>query len=141
MNEPAATAAPAMPTSHEWKRALLGWLAMAGAMTANGNMREKLLRPFMGERTANALSATSGIVIIQLISRQTLHRTTMTRRERLLLASLWLSMTVGFETAVGRWVDKKSWEEIVAHYLRRGELWPLVLASLGVAPFVWGRPQ
>jgi len=65
-------------------------------------------------------------------------------------ASVWLLMavasvalivaTVVFETALGRFVDHKSWGELLAHYnLMRGELWPLVLVWLALTPFVWVR--
>ena len=62
------------------------------------------------------------------------------RSQRIGIASLWLCLTVGFEFTFGHYVDRKSWTELLANYnLLDGHLWPLVLASLVCAPFIWGR--
>jgi hypothetical protein len=46
-------------------------------------------------------------------------------------------MTVCFEFALGRFVGKLSWKEMLADYdLRRGRTWPVVLAWLAVGPSV-----
>jgi hypothetical protein len=62
------------------------------------------------------------------------------RSQRIAIASLWLCLTVGFEFTFGHYVDRKSWTELLANYnLFDGHLWPLVLASLVCAPFLWCR--
>ena len=41
---------------------------------------------------------------------------------------------------VGRYVDRKSWSELVVNYaIWRGRLWLIVLATLALTPFLWGR--
>jgi hypothetical protein len=58
----------------------------------------------------------------------------------LALSAALVVATVLFETALGRFVDHKSWSDVLGHYnLLRGELWPLVLSWLAVTPFVWAR--
>jgi hypothetical protein len=42
----------------------------------------------------------------------------------------------------GRWIDHKTWSELLANYnVARGKLWPFVLASIVASPFIWGRAR
>jgi hypothetical protein len=42
--------------------------------------------------------------------------------------------------SIGRLVDKKSWSELLENYnVLEGRLWPVVLATLVAAPFLWSR--
>lgn len=57
-----------------------------------------------------------------------------------LLASIWLVLTLAFEFSVGHYVDGKRWRALVENYaIWDGKLWPIVLLSLIVAPFLWTR--
>jgi hypothetical protein len=76
-------------------------------------------------------------MIVNGIVRETLMRPRMSAL--ILIASIWLFLTLAFEFTFGHWVDHKSWAELCANYnIARGHLWPFVLASLVCAPFVWG---
>jgi hypothetical protein len=56
------------------------------------------------------------------------------------VSATWFVLTVAFELVFGHYVDHKSWTELADNYaIWRGNLWPLVLASLVRAPFIWGR--
>ena len=47
----------------------------------------------------------------------------------------WLALTVAFEFGFGRYVAHTSWRELLADYdLRKGRLWPLVLAWIMLGP-------
>jgi hypothetical protein len=49
-------------------------------------------------------------------------------------------LTVAFEFLIGRYVDHKSWADLVGNYaIWRGRLWPIVLLVLALTPFLWGR--
>ena len=135
------TRALRLNTPAMWRRALLAWLIMAVAMSLNGMFRVKLLAPRWGEAWAGAASAASGIALIQLIARQTMRPgTAPTVAQRVGIASLWLCLTVGFEFTFGHYVGRKPWAELLANYnLPQGRLWPIVLASLVCAPFLWWR--
>jgi hypothetical protein len=124
-----------------WRRGLVAWVAMAMAMTANGIVRETVIKRFVRRGAADAISAASGIALMQLIARQTLRGTsTPSRNDVKLLAATWLCMTVTFEFVVGRTVDRKSWAELIDNYnVFEGKLWPVVLASLFAAPFFWSK--
>jgi hypothetical protein len=82
-----------------------------------------------------------GIAIILLVTMPFLRRA----RERspgelARVSAIWLVLTVAFELLFGHYVDRKSWAELAENYaIWRGNLWPLVLASLILAPFIWGR--
>jgi hypothetical protein len=122
-----------------WRRALVAWAVMAMAMTLNGIFRVTVLVPRWGETVAGLISAGLGILLIQAIVWRALHAERPSSIQRLGMAALWLMLTVGFECTFGRWVGK-SWSELWANYnLAQGKLWPIVLASLVAAPFLWGR--
>jgi hypothetical protein len=118
---------------------LFAWVVMAVAMTINGTVRVKVFAPLWGDVWAGAASAASGIALIQLIARQAM-RFPALPRQRIQIAALWLLLTLTFEFTFGHYVGRKSWSELLANYdLAQGRLWPIVLASLVAAPFVWGK--
>jgi hypothetical protein len=116
-------------------------MVMAVVMSLNGIFRVKVLAPRWGEVWAGVGSAASGIALIQLVARQAMQSgAAPSRAQRVGIASLWLCLTVGFEFIFGHYVDRKPWTELLANYkLLDGHLWPLVLASLVCAPFLWWR--
>ena len=112
------------------------------AMSANGIFRELVLKRVFSSTTADILSDAMGVVFIALLTRFGFRPLTSTNSTTsLLLVSMTLVLlTIVFETALGRLVDHKSWNEIAAHYaLWRGELWLLVLGFLAITPFLWAR--
>ena len=117
------------------------WLIMAAAMSANGIMRELVLKRAMNSGDADVVSATVGVALIALITAIGFRTIDEASAGALLaLSAALVGATVLFETALGRVVDHKSWSDIAGHYnLLRGELWPLVLAWLAVTPFLWAR--
>lgn len=125
----------------EWWRVAAAWGALALLMPANGILRELVIRPRVGETTAGVLSAMIGIVLILGATRLLLPPLRRASARSLCAVSgMLLVLTVVFETALGLWVDGRSWRELLEHYaLWRGELWPIVLAVLVLTPFLWGR--
>lgn len=123
-------------------RFFVTWFSMAVAMSANGVLRELVLKRFFALRTSNVMSAIIGVMLIALITRTGFRPfNAVTSTTTLLSTSAALVIcTVVFESALGLLIDHKSWSEIAAHYnLWRGELWPLVLLFLALTPFIWGR--
>jgi hypothetical protein len=121
--------------------AFVVWAVIAASMTANGIFRELVLRPTLGATLAGVASAALGIAIILGITHHYARRFLVLPMASLVrLAITWLVLTVVFECAVGLYVDHKSWSELLENYaLWRGNLWPIVLASMALAPFIWGR--
>ena len=121
-------------------RILAIWLLLAVLMVLNGVMREIVLVPQIGGSAA-AVSAILGIAIILGATGLFFHplagapTATLVRTSVLLVA-----LTIVFEFVFGHWVDGKSWAELAGNYaIWNGRLWPVVLGSLAIAPFLWGR--
>jgi hypothetical protein len=100
-----------------------------------------VLQPRFGDPAAEWLSAALGIVIILGITRPFLRPLAgATPPELAVITVAWVVLTVVFEFVVGRFVDGKSWSELVSNYaIWRGRAWPLVLAVLAASPFIWAR--
>jgi hypothetical protein len=124
-----------------WRGAVIGWVVMAVAASANGIFRVIVLEPRLGAKMAGVISAISAVAIIQLIAFLAVGgQRVRSWRQLAAVAIAWLLLTIAFEVILGRYVDRKSWTELVADYnLLEGRLWPVVLASVFAAPFVWGR--
>jgi hypothetical protein len=117
---------------------LIAWLAGPLIGVANGALREVAYKDRVGEPTAHQLSAGSAIALFAgyfewLASRWPLPST----REALEVGAAWLALRVAFEFGLGRGVAHTSWDELLADYdLRKGGLWPLVLAWIALGPAV-----
>lgn len=122
-------------------RFLLTWGAMAIAMTANGIFRETVLVRLMSPDEAVVTSVVFGVLIILAITNAGFRPLVGSRTATLLGASVALVvLTVAFEFAVGRWVDRESWSELAGNYaFWRGSLWPFLMLLLALTPFLWGR--
>ena len=120
---------------------LKAWLIILPAMIANGIARELVIRRAVGAAGAEAISATTGIMIIVVLTRYLLRPLAGRPPATLVRASLTLVLlTVAFEFLFGHYVDRRSWGELIANYaIWRGHLWPLVLTTLAFMPFLWGR--
>jgi hypothetical protein len=123
------------------RRVLGVWLALCVAMVGNGIFREAALVPVFRRAAADVLSAALGIGIVLAITRLFLRGFAGRPDARPgQVAVIWLGVTVAFEFLFGHFVDGKSWGELAGNYaLWRGRLWPVVLAFVGLAPFVWLR--
>ena len=133
-----APAAIGWPT---WQRVLFTWCVLAVAMSANGVFREIVLRPHLRPPVPAVLSAVIGILLLLAVTRALFPPLRPLEPAGLLqVSAALLLLTVCFESAIGIVVDRKSWSALLEHYaLWRGELWPIVLASLVLTPFIWGR--
>ena len=117
------------------------WVVMAIAMSANGILRELVLKAITSPRIADIVSAGIGILLLALISRVGFRAMSAPTKPSLAFASVMLVLlTVAFETVLGVVVDHKSFAQLIEHYaLWRGELWPIVLAFLAYTPFLWAQ--
>jgi hypothetical protein len=117
------------------------WSVICVAMIANGIVREVALVSLLKRTAADIVSAAVGIAIVLGVTRVFLGRFAGrpdAHPGRVALA--WLGLTVGFEFLFGHYVDGKSWGELVANYaIWQGRLWPVVLLTAVVAPFLWTR--
>lgn len=118
------------------------WIAAWGGGVAigiaNGMAREVTFGRRLGERTANQLSALSGMGAFAVFFWKLQRRWPIAKNsEALGIGAAWLALTVAFEFGFGRLVAKKSWRSLLDEYdLREGRAWPLVLAWIATGPAV-----
>ena len=116
-------------------RVLLSWLVLAALGFSNGALRQLGYARLLPARAANQISA---VTLIALIAVAVL---LITRAWRLSspgqawrVGAAWLALTVLFETGMGV-VAGEPWARILGAYaIWEGQLWPLVLAFVLVAP-------
>ena len=123
------------------RRVVAVWTVLAVVMSANGVFRETVLKDAMTAGEANLASAVIGVLLILAITRIFLGPLTDAPTSTLVrISAALVVMTVIFELAIGRLVDRKTWGELIENYaLWRGHLWPIVLAVLAATPFLWAR--
>jgi ABC-type multidrug transport system permease subunit len=117
------------------------WMLLALLMSANGAFRELVLRRAIGTTQADLVSAAIGALII-LGATWYLFRPLANRpmAELARVSAILVALTVAFEFLAGRYVDGKSWEELIADYaIWRGRLLPALLLIVALTPFLWGR--
>jgi hypothetical protein len=120
---------------------MLAWLGGPLIGIANGTLRELAYKHRVGEQTAHQISTGSAIALFagyfELLARR---RPLSSTREALEVGVAWLALTVAFEFGFGHYVAHTSWRELLADYdLRKGRLWPLVLAWIALAAVVRAR--
>jgi hypothetical protein len=122
-------------------RAVGAWLVLFVVMFANGAVRVTVLQPALGEDRARQAASLIGVVLVLLISRLFVKRSPDASSGELLAVGVgWSAATVAFELLFGRFASGLDWSALLADYdLREGRLWPLVLASVCLGPWLWSR--
>jgi hypothetical protein len=122
------------------KRWIAAWGGAVAIAIVNGAAREGVYVRRLGDERANRVSVLTGIGAFSLYFAALQRRWPLpTRRDALSVGAVWTAMTVVFEFGFGR-LRGESWEEMLGAYdLRRGELWPLVLAWIALGPEVTRR--
>ena len=116
---------------------LLAWLGGPLIGIANGTLREVGYRDRVGELTAHQISTGTALGLFAGYFELLARRRPLSSREALEVGVAWLAMTIAFEFGFGHYVAHTSWRELFADYdLRKGRLWPLVLAWIAIGPAV-----
>jgi hypothetical protein len=120
-----------------WPKALLLWFGILVLAFANGTLRAQVLIPAFGS-TAGLIS--SGLVLCACIFGVALVAAhwygQLTSNQWLLIGAFWLVLTLLFEFSVGRFIEHKSWSELLEAYtFKGGNIWPLVLVAAFIAPW------
>jgi len=120
---------------------LLAWIPMLGLAIANGALRELTFAKRMPELRAHQLSTALGAAIIGLFIWFVIRiRPPVSSRQAILIGLVWLSLTVVFEFAMGRFLMHRPWRQLVQDYnLAAGRVWPLFLLWLALAPYLFYR--
>jgi hypothetical protein len=117
------------------------WLLLAVLMSANGIVRELVLRPRVGAAQADVLSAVIGTAVILTVTAYAFRPLAGAGLAELArISTILVALTVAFEFLFGHYVDGRSWRELAGNYaIWRGRLWPAVLVIVALTPFIWGR--
>lgn len=121
-------------------RSLLMWIVMLVAMMGNGFVRVLVLEPRLGEQRARQAASVLAVCIVLALAAFFVRGLRRPRPLELLGVGLfWLALTLAFEFGVGHYVSGASWEALLADYdLSRGRLWPLVLLTVLLGPWLSG---
>ncbi len=121
-----------------WLKATVIWFGILILAILNGVLREKLLVP--------ALSSFAGLMLSGVILSICIFFVAfivapwfgaLQRRHWLWLGLFWLILTVGFEFSFGLFVQHQTWGELFdAYTYKDGNLWPLVLFTTFVSPWL-----
>jgi len=121
-------------------RAVAVWIVILVLAIANGVLREALLIPWLGRSAglvASGLLLSALILLVAWLALPWLRA----RTDRALWAVgvVWLGLTLVFEFSFGL-LGGRSLDEILAAYtFTDGNLWPVVLLTTVVAPWIAGR--
>lgn len=123
------------------KRVVLWWMAILVLAILNGIVREKFLIPSMGSFAgliASGLILSALIFLVSLIAVPGFAR--LNKPHYWAVGLSWLAMTLVFEFGFGLFIQHKALPELLEAYIfKGGNIWPLVLASTLVSPWLAAR--
>jgi len=119
------------------------WLLILAGAVLNGGLREAWLVPSLGKTTALVLSGVLLSIVIAAVSLLLVPRMgRLATPQCLYVGLLWLCLTLTFEFGFGRLVQHESWQRLLEAYtFKDGNLWPLVLVVLFLAPLLAVRAR
>ena len=121
-------------------KAVVAWLLLFVVMFANGSVRVVVLQPRLGEDRARQAASLVGVALVLVVSRLFVRFAPAATSPQLWrVGAGWLAATLAFELLFGRFVSGLRWNELLADYdVARGRLWPLVLGSVFLGPWLCG---
>lgn len=121
-------------------KALVIWASILVLAVANGALRESVLISGVGTPAALVLSGLLLSTLIIGVAYFSLPWLQISRPVQLWAVGLvWLALTLVFEFSFGLW-QGKSWPELLEAYtFKDGNIWPIVLATTALAPYIAAR--
>lgn len=118
-------------------KSLLAWLVILCLAIANGALREVVLIPSIGKSLGFILSGALLSVFVAFVAYAFVRvQPGITVLQGFRIGILWLSLTLAFEFSFGRYVQHKSWAELLdAYTFKDGNVWPVVLLITLLAPY------
>ena len=122
-------------------RYLLAWLTLMGVLMVNGVLRDMTYGKFHHGLLANGLYCLSSIILLGVVMYLYVrHWKLNSEPQALYLGSFWMMLTMVFKFLYSHYVGGHSWEELLANYdIAHGQLWPLVLLWMLIAPYLFYR--
>jgi len=128
-------------TSHVLARGFVVWLLIIVAETIHGIARTLLLEPLIGDFRARQVSIFTGaamIVVITFVFVRWIKGSGAL--DFILIGTMWVILTVGFEILLGRLMLDISWERIASDYnLFQGGLMLLGLVVMLLVPITMAK--
>ena len=126
-----------------WLKAATLWAAILVLAVLNGTLREKLLIPTSGSFVGFIASGVSLSICIFLVAFVAAPwYGPLTSSQWLLVGLFWLLLTLAFELSFGRLLQHKSWAEILEAYtFQGGNIWPLVLVTTLISPWLAAKAR
>jgi hypothetical protein len=121
-------------------RALAVWFGLLTLAFVNGAVREALIIPRTGELVGHAVSTILLCILILVLTWVTIGwMQPLSASGALRIGGLWVALVIAFEFLAGHYLFGDSWSELRANYnVARGRIWPLVLVTTLIAPYVIG---
>jgi hypothetical protein len=122
---------------------ILLWLPMVPIAVANGAARQLWYGKHMAELTAHQVSTCTGILLLGVYMWRVFAAWPLASAGQAAAVGLaWVALTVAFEFLFGHYLAKQPWTVLLANYnVFRGHLWPLVLAWVGFAPYLFFKAR
>lgn len=122
-------------------KSLIAWLAILCLAVANGAIREAVLVPALGKPAGLVLSGVLLCILLIVACFWFVWRVHgLSASQGLAIGVIWLCLTLAFEFSFGLYVQHKSWAELLSAYtFREGNIWPVVLAVILLAPSLAAR--
>lgn len=118
-------------------KSLLAWLVILCLAVANGALREVVLIPSIGKSHGYILSGALLSLFVAFVACALVRfQQGITVSQGFRIGILWLCLTLAFEFSFGRYVQHKSWAELLdAYTFKDGNVWPVVLLITLLAPY------
>jgi hypothetical protein len=122
-------------------RYLIAWLVMLVVAIVNGGLRDFTYGRYLTALAASQLSCLSGIILLGAVIYLYHRRWPFASARQAWSAGLfWMALTVAFEFLFFHYVAGHPWAELLAAYdIASGQLWPLILLWVLVAPYLFYR--
>lgn len=122
-------------------RYLTAWFVMLVVAVINGGLRDLTYGRHVSGLLANQLSCVSGIILLGIVMYLYVRRwPPASAREAWYIGLFWMALTVAFEFLFFHYVGGRSWAVLLESYdMASGQLWPLILLWVAVAPCIFFR--
>jgi len=122
-------------------RYILAWFPMLALAIANGALRQLTFGKRMTELHAHQLSTLTGSIILGLFIWFIIRIwPPASSRQAVSIGFVWVSLTVAFEFAMGRFLMHRPWPILFNDYnLAAGRVWVLFLVWLALAPYIFSQ--
>jgi hypothetical protein len=119
-------------------KALATWVAMLAVAVGLGALRDALLTPRLGAHRAHQLGSLAVCAVFAMVSRLFVAWAGPTRGQALAVGAAWLVLVLAFEFCFFHLVRGVPLTKLLADYnVFAGRLWPLVLLTVLLAPWLF----